>query len=98
MNQEQLIQVLRAPHNSEKSHRVGERYNQVVFKVLKTASKTDIKQAVELMFNVKVRAVNVLNVKGKTKRFGTTHGRRSDWKKAYVSLEEGHEIEFQVAD
>lgn len=98
MNQEQLIQVLRAPHSSEKSHRIAERHNQVVFKVLKSATKLDIKQAVELMFSVKVKAVNVLNVKGKAKRFGAMQGRRSDWKKAYVSLEPGEEIAFQMPD
>lgn len=98
MNQERLIQTLLAPHSSEKSHRVAERYNQIVFKVLRDATKPEIKDAVELMFKVKVKSVAVLNVKGKRKRFSATYGRRSDWKKAYVSLETGHEIDFQTAE
>lgn len=98
MNQERLIQVLLAPHVSEKSNRVAERYNQIVFKVARDATKPEIKDAVELMFKVKVKSVAVLNVKGKRKRFGAMNGRRSDWRKAYVSLEVGHEIDFLVAE
>lgn len=98
MNQERLIQILLAPHISEKSNRVAERYNQVVFKVARDATKPEIKDAVELMFKVKVKGVAVLNVKGKLKRFGSMNGRRSDWRKAYVSLEAGHEIDFVVAE
>ena len=97
MNQERLIQILLAPHTSEKSHRVAERYNQIVFKVARDATKPEIKDAVELLFKVKVTGVTVLNVKGKRKRFGALAGRRSDWKKAYVSLEAGHEIDFLAA-
>lgn len=93
-NQERLMKVLQAPHISEKANRVAERYNQVVFKVLCDATKPEIKDAVELMFNVKVKGVTVTNVKGKRKRFGAIYGKRSDWKKAYVSLESGQEIEF----
>jgi large subunit ribosomal protein L23 len=98
MNQERLLKVLLAPHVSEKSNRVAERYNQVVFKVARDATKPEIKDAVELLFKVTVKGVTILNVKGKRKRFGMIHGRRSDWKKAYVSLEAGHEIDFMAAE
>ncbi len=98
MNQERLLKVLLAPHVSEKSTRMTERYNQVVFKVARDATKPEIKDAVELLFKVKVKGVTVLNVKGKRKRFGMIHGRRSDWKKAYVALESGHEIDFMVGE
>lgn len=97
-NQERLLRILLAPHVSEKTNRIAERHNQVVFKVLRDASKPEIKDAVEMLFNVKVKGVTVLNVKGKRKRFGAMQGRRSDWKKAYVSLESGHEIDFLVAE
>ena len=97
-NQERLMKILLAPHISEKANRVAEHYNQVVFKVLCDATKPEIKDAVELMFNVKVQGVTVANVKGKRKRFGAIYGRRSDWKKAYVSLESGQEIDFLVAE
>jgi large subunit ribosomal protein L23 len=98
MNQERLLKILLAPHLSEKANRLTERYNQVVFKVLSDATKPEVKAAVELLFNVKVKGVTVLNVKGKRKRFGGRFGQRSDWKKAYVSLETGHEIDFLVAE
>jgi len=94
MNEERLLKVLLAPHVSEKSHRLTDRHNQVAFKVTRDATKPEIKDAVELLFKVKVTGVTVLNVKGKRKRFGALAGRRSDWKKAYVSLEAGHEIDF----
>ncbi|MBL8259985.1 MAG: 50S ribosomal protein L23 [Candidatus Competibacteraceae bacterium] len=97
-NQARLLQILLAPHVSEKTNRLAERHNQVVFKVLRDATKPEIKGAVETLFNVKVKGVTVLNVKGKRKRFGAMQGRRSDWKKAYVSLEAGHEIDFVVAE
>lgn len=98
MNQERLMKILLAPHVSEKSNRVAEQHNQVVFKVARDATKPEIKGAVELLFNVKVKGVTVVNVKGKRKRFGAMFGRRSDWKKAYVALEAGHEIDFLVAE
>ena len=84
--------VIRGPHVSEKTHMAAET-NQVVLKVRTDASKSEIRQAVELMFDVKVEGVSVLNVKGKTKRFGQTRGRRNDWKKAYVRLAEGSQVE-----
>ncbi len=98
MNQERLLQILLAPHASEKANRLAERHNQVVFKVLRDATKPEIKSAVEMLFNVKVKGVTVLNVKGKRKRFGGRIGQRSDWRKAYVSLEAGHEIDFLVTE
>lgn len=98
MTQERLMKILLAPHVSEKSNRMAERYNQVVFKVARDATKPEIKDAVELLFKVKVKGVTVLNVKGKRKRFGMIHGRRSDWKKAYVALEAGHEIDFMAPE
>jgi len=94
MNQERLMKVLLAPHISEKSSIVAEANNQVVFKVATDASKPEIKQAVEMLFDVKVDRVQVSNVKGKTKRFGAKMGRRNDWKKAYITLQEGQEIDF----
>jgi large subunit ribosomal protein L23 len=94
MNEERLMKVLLAPHISEKSTNAAEQSNQIVFKVTTDATKPEIKKAVELLFDVKVDRVQVSNVKGKTKRFGATFGRRSDWKKAYVTLQEGQEIDF----
>jgi large subunit ribosomal protein L23 len=94
MNQERLLQVLLAPHVSEKSATVGERNNQYVFKVVSDATKPEIKNAVEKLFSVSVASVQVANMKGKSKRFGSFQGRRSDWKKAYVTLAAGQEINF----
>lgn len=98
MNQERLMQVILAPVVSEKSTRVADQDQQVVFKVVKDATKPEIKAAVELLFKVEVEGVQVLNVKGKVKRFGRFTGRRSDWKKAYVSLKPGQEIDFTAAE
>jgi large subunit ribosomal protein L23 len=84
--------VIRGPHLSEKSHMAAEK-NQVVLKVRTDATKKEVKQAVELLFEVKVETVQVVNVKGKTKRFQQSRGRRSDWKKAYVKLAEGSSVE-----
>lgn len=97
-NQERLMKILRAPHISEKANRVAERHNQIVFKVLRDATKPEIRDAVELIFKVKVKGVSVVNVKGKRKRFGAIYGKRPDWKKAYVSLESGHEIDFAAPE
>ncbi len=94
MNDERLMRVLLSPHVSEKTTRVGDSANQVVFKVLRDARKPEIKRAVEKLFNVEVENVQVLNVKGKRKGFQRTPGKRSDWKKAYVRLKEGHDIDF----
>ncbi|XOV79448.1 MAG: 50S ribosomal protein L23 [Aestuariibacter sp.] len=94
MNQERLLKVLLAPHVSEKSTVSAEANNTLVFKVLKDADKAEIKSAVEKLFEVEVSGVRTVNVKGKTKRHGTTFGQRKDWKKAYVTLKEGHDIDF----
>ena len=90
--QEKLMTVIRGPHMSEKSHIAAEN-NQIVLKVRKDATKADVRQAVELLFEVEVENVTVVNVKGKNKRFGAIRGRRNDWKKAYVRLAEGTEID-----
>jgi large subunit ribosomal protein L23 len=92
-----LATILLAPIVSEKSTLAAENSNQVVFKVKKVATKLEVKKAVELMFDVEVDSVQVLNVKGKVKRFGQTLGKRSDWKKAYVRLKAGQDIDFASA-
>ena len=97
MNQERLMKVLVAPLISEKSARLADANNQVGFKVLTDASKPEIRAAVEKLFNVTVTNVQVANMKGKVKRFGQMTGRRSDWKKAYVTLAEGQDIDFMGA-
>ncbi len=89
-----LAQVLLAPIVSEKATSVGERHNQVLFKVLRDATKPEIKAAVELMFKVEVESVRTLNVKGRAKRFGRSLGRRNHVKKAYVCLKAGQELNF----
>ena len=89
-----LIQVLVAPIVSEKATMAAEKSNAILFKVLRDATKPEIKAAVELMFKVKVDAVAVLNQKGKTKRFGKTVGRRDHVRKAYVTLMPGQELNF----
>ncbi len=92
VHQERLLTVIRGPHLSEKSHLAAES-NQVVLKVRTDATKKEIRQAVELLFEVEVEGVTVVNVKGKEKRFGGIRGRRNNWKKAYVKLAEGSSIE-----
>ena len=94
MNQERLLQVLLAPQVSEKATYVADKNNQVIFKVAADATKPEIKAAVELLFKVEVDAVQVLNVKGKVKRRGAIAGRRKGWKKAFVCLKPGQEIQF----
>jgi large subunit ribosomal protein L23 len=97
MNAERVFQVLVGPHVSEKSATVGDAQNQIVFKVRKDATKGEIKQAVEQLFEVQVKDVRVTNVKGKQKGMGRIRGRRSDWKKAYVALVEGQQIDLVTA-
>jgi large subunit ribosomal protein L23 len=92
--QSRLMQVILAPVISEKSTYVADKNRQIVFRVDTRASKPEIKAAVEFMFKVEVQAVRVSNVRGKVKRFGQTMGRRNQWKKAYVSLKPGQEINF----
>lgn len=94
MNPERLTQILLAPVVSEKSTRAGDENNQVVFRVLPNARKLEIKHAVEKMFKVEVSAVRTANIRGKKKMFQRTMGKRPDWKKAYVTLKPGHDIDF----
>jgi len=89
-----LMQVLVAPIISEKATQVAENTNAVTFKVLQDATKPEIKAAVELMFNVKVKGVSVANIKGKQKRFGRSVGRRDNVRKAYVMLQAGEQLNF----
>ena len=89
-----LAQVLVEPIVSEKATAVAEKHNQVLFKVLRNATKTEIKAAVELMFKVEVESVQTVNQRGKEKRFGRSIGRRDHIKKAYVSLKKGQELNF----
>jgi len=93
-NKEKLMKVLLSPRITEKSTLLGDKYNQFVFKVVKSASKPEIKQAVELMFTVEVESVQVCMVKGKKKNFKNKSGSRSDWKKAYVKLKPGFDIDY----
>lgn len=98
MNQERILKVLVAPHVSEKAAMVGDVANAVVFRVLPTATKLEIKRAVEHLFKVKVEGVQVSNLKGKVKRNRYGESRRAGWKKAYVRLAAGHDIDFALAD
>lgn len=93
MNQERIMKVLQRPHISEKSALIAEG-NQLIFRVVKDANKQEIKAAVELMFQVKVADVRVLRQKGKAKKFGQMMGKRSDWKKAYIRLMPGQELDI----
>lgn len=94
MNNERLMKVLLAPIVSEKSAAIADEARQFAFKVTPDASKPEIKAAVELMFKVEVDNVRVINMKGKSKRHGAIMGRRPNWRKAYVKLMPGHDIDF----
>lgn len=96
MNEAKLYSIIRAPRVSEKTARLQEVSNQYVFEVATDATKADIKVAVEKLFDVKVEAVNVVNVKGKNKAFRFRNGRRGDWRKAYVKLAEGQSIDVMA--
>jgi large subunit ribosomal protein L23 len=96
MNREQLMSVLIAPHVTEKTSLAMQNHNQYTFRVRRDASKTDIRKAVELMFDVKVAGVQVVNEPGKVRRFGRSVGRTQDWKKAYVSLSPGQTIDYEA--
>ncbi len=91
------MNVLLEPRVTEKSTQLADSNRQFTFKVIKDATKAEVKGAVELLFEVKVESVQLMNVKGKSKRFGQRQGRRSDWKKAYVKLKEGFDIDFMGA-
>ena len=94
MNQERLMQVLLAPQISEKATFIADKNEQVIFRVAPDATKPEVKGAVELLFKVAVKSVQIANVKGKHKKFGRVMGRRKTWKKAYVCLQPGQEINF----
>ncbi|WP_025872344.1 50S ribosomal protein L23 [Methylobacillus glycogenes] len=96
--QERLLQVILAPQITEKATRIADKNQQIAFRVRTDATKPEIKAAVELVFKVEVAAVTVANVGGKVKRAGRTTGRRKDWKKAYVSLKPGQEINFAAGE
>ena len=93
-NDHRLMQVLLAPVVSEKATLVADKNEQVVFEVARDANKAEVKAAVELLFKVEVQSVQILNQKGKQKRFGRFMGSRKNWKKAYVCLKPGQEINF----
>ena len=94
MSSDRLYKVLLAPRMTEKTTRLGESSNQYVFKVTSDSNKAEIKSAVEKLFEVNVESVRLLNVKGKSKTFKARKGKRSDWKKAYVRVQEGQVIDF----
>jgi len=94
MNEQRVYQIIQGAHISEKGTIIADKSNEFVFRVTKDATKAEIKQAVEKIYSVAVRKVTVLNVKGKVKRTFRGRSRKPDWKKAYVCLEQGHEIDF----
>ena len=96
--QERLMQVLLGPHMSEKSTLAADQSGHIVFKVRRDATKSEIRKAVEMLLDVKVTSVTVAHMPGKAKRFGKNMGRRPAWKKAYVRLAPGHEVDFIGAE
>ncbi len=94
MNQERVFKVLLGPHISEKATMLADSQKQFVFKVATDATKLEIKKAIEQLFEVKVRSVSTLNVQGKTKRTARGLGKRNDWKKAYIALQPGQDLDF----
>ena len=94
MNTQRLANIIVSPRISEKATIRADLENQHVFSVLKDATKPEVKKAVELMFDVKVKSVRLMNVQGKLTRIGRTFGKRKDWKKAYVRLQEGFDINY----
>ncbi len=94
MNEQRLYKVLLTPHISEKTAIASEMEGRHTFRVAKDATKLEVRKAVEKLFEVDVKSVQILNVNGKTKRFGSSEGKRSDWKKAIVRLAEGQDIDF----
>jgi large subunit ribosomal protein L23 len=97
MNQERLLKIIMAPHISEKSNMGSEKRNEFAFKVFSTSTKSEVKQAVELLFNTKVKAVRLLNVRSKLKMFRGKEGKRKAWKKAYVTLLPDQKLELNGA-
>ena len=98
MNKERLMNIILSPHVSEKATLCADTKNQHVFSVIKGANKLEVKKAVEKMFDVKVSEVRLLNIQGKLKRLGRRVGKRKDWKKAYVTLALGSQIDFLGAE
>ncbi len=98
MNQERLLKVLRGLYTSEKSTTIADKHRQFAFKVASDATKAEVKQAVEQLFSVNVQAVSMVNVRGKARRFSQILGRKKSWKKAYVSLQEGQDINLMATD
>lgn len=94
MNRERMMNILLSPHVSEKTTITAEKNNQVVFKVVPDANKQEIRRAVEALFDVKIESVRTVNMKGKVRNFRQKPGRRKDWKKAYVSLAAGQDLNF----
>jgi large subunit ribosomal protein L23 len=97
-SQERLLKAVVRPHVSDKTYGLSDSNSTVVFQVARDATKLEIKDSVEQLFEVKVESVNVLNVKGKARKFGRTQGKTKAWKKAYVKLAEGHDINFVGAE
>ncbi|HEX5538662.1 MAG TPA: 50S ribosomal protein L23 [Methylophilaceae bacterium] len=97
-SQDRLMQIILAPQVTEKATRIADKHQQIAFKVRTDATKPEIKAAVELVFKVEVQDVTVANIGGKTKRAGRSMGKRKDWKKAYVSLKPGQEINFAAGE
>lgn len=93
-----LANLIQAPHVSEKTTRIGDAHRQIAFRVRRDATKPEIKQAVETLFEVEVDAVTTVNQRGKARGMRGNRGRRSDWKKAYVTLKPGHDIDFLGAE
>lgn len=98
MTEERLYQVILGPHVSSKAYELADQDRQVVFKVATNAKKLEVKKAVEKLFEVQVEDVKTVNVKGKKRRFGRIQGQTKDWKKAYVKLKEGFDINFMDAE
>ncbi len=98
MNEERLHKVILRPHISEKATILSDKNRQFAFRVSPDATKREIKAAIEMLFKVSVTGVSVMNVKGKTRRTRHGLGRKSNWKKAYVALAEGHDIDFSAAE
>jgi large subunit ribosomal protein L23 len=94
MSKNRLYKVLLSPRVTEKTTRISDGSNQYVFQVIKDANKSEVKGAVEMLFDVNVESVRIVNVKGKNKSFRMRPGKRSDWKKAYVRVQEGQVIDF----
>lgn len=98
MKEERLLQIILAPVISEKATMLADKREQIIFKVSPSATKPEVKAAVELLFKVQVKEVQILNVKGKTKKFGRFTGTRSSWKKAFVCLKPGQELNFAAGE